>query len=183
MKKVGSTYQSIWEWYRKKNPAGYGSSQFHTHLKNWRDRTKINMYWEHKFGDKLFIDFCGKKLSIIDKVSGQAREVEVFVAVLGGSQYPYVEAVENQKLANFLQAVQNALRFLGGVPRGIVPDNLKSAVTKADNYEADVNRNLAALALHYGTSILPTRSRKPKDKPLVERAVTLVYHTNILSSK
>jgi len=165
----------VWAYYRKQQPEGYSSSQFHTHLKNWRRRTKVSMYWEHKFGDKLFVDFCGKKLSIIDKVSGAVREVEVFVALLGGSQYTYVEAIASQKLVHFLEAMQNALHFLGGVPQGIVPDNLKSAVTKADNYEPDVNRNLNALALHYGTSILPTRSAKPKDKPLVENAVSLVY--------
>lgn len=174
-KKTGATYQALWERYRMKFPDGYGSSQFHTHMKKWMQRSEVGMYWEHKFGDKLFVDFCGKKLSVIDKVSGEVASVEVLVAVLGGSQYAYVEAVESQKLPHFLEALQNALHFFGGVPRAIVPDNLKSAVSRADNYEPDINRNLEALALHYGTTVLPTRPRKPKDKPLAENGVNLIY--------
>ena len=175
LKKTGATYLALWERYRRKYPAGYGISQFHTHLKAWLGRSEVGMYWEHKFGDKLFVDFCGKKLSVVDKLSGAVKLVEVLVAVLGGSQYTYVEALESQKSIHFLSALQNALHFFGGVPRAIVPDNLKSAVTRASNYEPEINRNLQSLALHYGTTILPTRAGKPKDKPLVENSVKLVY--------
>jgi hypothetical protein len=108
-------------------------------------------------------------------LTGKIREQEVFIAVLGGSQYTYVEAVEDQSLANFLQVVQNALHYFGGVPLSIVSDNLKSAVTQADKYEAVLNRNFKALALHYQTVALPTRAYKPKDKALVEGAVKLMY--------
>ncbi len=175
LKKVGATYLILWESYRQSNPNGYAYTQFTHHLRRWMTQTQVSLHWEHKFGDKLFVDFCGKTLCVTDKLSGEVQKVEVLVAVLGGSQYTYVEAVWSQKLDHFLDALQNAFHFFGGVPRGIVPDNLKSAVSKADKYEPDVNRNLSALALHYGTTILPTRSRKPKDKPLAENGVNLIY--------
>ncbi len=114
-------------------------------------------------------------MSVTNRLTGCVESKEVFVALLGGSQYTYVEAVEDQSLTSFCEAVQNALHYFGGVPRSIVPDNLKSAVTKADRYEAEVNQNFKALALHYHTVVLPTRAYKPKDKALVEGCVRLMY--------
>ena len=101
--------------------------------------------------------------------------MEVFIAVLGASQYTYVEAIGSQTKADFLRATENALHFFGGVPQAIVPDNLKAAVTKASRYEPLLNQTFEEFAYHYGTVILPARSRKPQDKALVERTVTLVY--------
>ncbi len=175
LQKVGATYQSLWEDYLRDHPEGYLCSQFKLHLKSYLKRTTVSLRWEHKFGEKLFIDFTGKKLPVLDKLSGEVRWMEVFVAILGASQYTYVEAVEDQSLDSFLETVQNALYYFGGVPCALVPDNLKSAVTKADRYEPEVNRNFKSLGLHYNTVILPTRAYKAKDKALVEGAVRLTY--------
>ncbi|MCB9232096.1 MAG: IS21 family transposase [Bacteroidia bacterium] len=133
------------------------------------------MLQEHKAGDKLFVDFAGKKLSVVDPQTGEMRDMEVFVAVLGASQLMYVEAVESQQKGDFLLALANALDYFGGVPAAIVPDNLKSAVTKTDKYEPELNPDLAAFGRHYGTSILPARPYKPKDKSLAEGGVKLAY--------
>jgi transposase len=123
----------------------------------------------------MYIDFTGKKLSIIDEDTGEIQDLEVFVALLGYSQYTYVEALRSQKKEDFIQATQNALHFFGGVPRALVPDNLKSAVTNANKYEPDLNETFLDFANHYQTTVLPARSRKPRDKALVENAVNLVY--------
>jgi hypothetical protein len=130
---------------------------------------------EHKVGDKVFVDFTGKKLKVVDKQTGEEREVEVFVGVLGASQLMYVEAVESQKKEDFIKAIRNMLEFFGGVPAAIVPDNLKSAVSRSDRYEPEINPDLAAFARHYGTAILPARAYKPKDKSLAEGGVKLAY--------
>ena len=126
-------------------------------------------------GDKLFVDFTGKKLSYIDRSTGELKDAEVFVAVLGGSQYTYVEAVDSQKGEDFFRALNGNLFYLGGVCQAIVCDNLKSAVTKSSKYEPVLNKNMSAFGLHYNTTVLPVRAYKPKDKSLVEGAVKLVY--------
>jgi transposase len=173
--KVGATYQNVWERYKREHPDGYRYTQFKKHFQGYLKRNQISARWEHKFGDKMFMDFTGKKLPVTNKVSGEVEWKEVLVVILGGSQYTYVEAVNSQQLEDVLNAVQNAFLFFAGVTQAIVCDNLKSAVTKADSYEPEVNRNFNALALHYSTVVLPTRSIKPKDKALVEGAVKLVY--------
>lgn len=175
LKKVGATMLTLWEAYRLEVPDGYGYTQFRKHLRDYLKQTKISLHWEHKFGDKLFVDYTGKKLPVTDRVSGEVVWKEVFVAILGGSGLTYVGASDSQQLDDFLEVMQDCFRFMGGVPRAVVSDNLKSAVTKADNYEPDVNRNFKALGLHYDTVILPTRAIKPKDKALVEGAVKLAY--------
>ena len=138
---------------------------------------KPSMRVPHKVGDKLFIDFTGKKLQIVDKETGEMVDVEVFVAILGCSQLTFVMAVESQKKEDFMLACESALHFYGGVPEAIVPDNLKSAVKKASRYEAQINDSFAAFAEHYNTYIFPTRVYKPKDKALVEGAVKIIYST------
>lgn len=174
-KKVGVTLQLLWERYMAATPNGYGYTQFRKYFREYQKTQQVSLHWTHKYGDKIFLDFTGKKLPVIDKVSGAVVWKEVLVAILGGSNYTYVEALDSQKLDDFLDAVQNCFHFFGGVSQALVPDNLKSAVTTADNYEPTVNRNFSELALHYGTVVLPTRSGKPKDKALVEGAVKLVY--------
>ncbi len=172
----GGTYLNVWKEYRDAHgEGGYSYNQFKTHLKDWIKGGEVSMRVDHKFADKLFVDYSGKKLKVRDKSTGTDREVEVFVAILGASQYTYAQASETQQLDDFLNCRGNALEYLEGVPQAIVPDNLKSAVTKPDRYEAEVNRNYKAFGLHYNTTILPTRTYKPKDKALVEGAVKLVY--------
>ena len=121
------------------------------------------MHFEHIAGDKLFIDFTGKKLSIVDRRTGEVKEVEIFVATLGFSQFTYVEALPSQKKEWFIQATQNAFVYFGGVPRVLVCDNLKAGVTQASRYEAEINKDYLAMANHYGITVLPARSAKPRD--------------------
>jgi len=171
----GSTREVLWKEYLLKHPEGYGYTQFNEHLNNWFTQTKASGKLEHKAGDKLFVDYCGKKLHIINKETGELQEVEVFVAILPCSGYTYVEASRSQKREDFIQSVNNTLQFYGGSPKAIVPDNLKSAVSKASKYEPVLNKSLKDLALHHGSVVNPTRSYSPQDKALVEGAVKLVY--------
>ena len=140
LKRVGVTIHQIWEEYRQEQPDGYGYSQFCYHFQVWRDGDEVTMHIEHKVGDKLFVDFAGKKLTVTDPHGDLKREVESFVAVLGASQLGYLQAVETQQKADLIAASAAALDYIGGVPAAIVPDALKSAVTKADPYEPDLNR-------------------------------------------
>ncbi|HQU09199.1 MAG TPA: IS21 family transposase, partial [Opitutales bacterium] len=125
-------------------------------------------------GEKLFIDYCGPTLDVIDPTTGEIRSAAVFVAVLGASNYTYAEATWDQKLPNWIGSHVRAFQFFGGVPALLVPDNLKSAVTKANRYEPELNRTYADLACHYSTAIVPARPYKPKDKAKVENAVLVV---------
>jgi transposase len=175
LQRTGVTRWTLWGEYKSRYPDGYSYSHFCEYYKQWTESGQSTMHFEHEPGDKVYIDFTGKKLSIIDENTGEIKEVEVFVALLGYSQYTYVEALGSQKKEDFIEAVQNALHYFKGVPRAVVTDNLKAAVTKADRYEPDVNETFLDLANHYGVAILPARSRKPRDKALVENAVSLVY--------
>jgi transposase len=175
LKRVGVTRWTLWGEYKSQYPDGYSYSHFCEYYKQWSESKDATMHFEHEPGDKAYFDFTGKKLSIINESTGEIKEMEVFVGILGHSQYTYVEALESQKLEEFTEAVQNTFEYFQGVPQAIVPDNLKSAVTKADKYEPDINETFLDLANHYQTAILPARSRKPRDKALVENAVNLVY--------
>ncbi len=175
LKKVGVTIQIMWEQYIRENPDGYQSSQFRFHYKNWGKKVNPVMHMTHKSGDKMYVDYAGKTLFIQDKLSGERTEVQFFVAILGASQYTYCEATPSQKKEDFVQSVENAMRFYEGVPAAIVPDNLKSAVVKSSRFEPTINETLADLAEHYETTILPARAYKPRDKSLVEGAVKILY--------
>lgn len=175
LKRPGATYQTLWYEYKKSYPDGYGYTRFKHHLQQFEKRVDYSMPMRHKYGDKLFIDFTGKKLSVVDRDTGEINQMEVFVGVLGGSNYTYVEACPSQNLEHFISCTINCLEYMGGVPQALVPDNLKSAVTKANRYEAQINRQYKSLALHYDTVVYPTRVAKPRDKALVEGAVKLVY--------
>lgn len=130
---------------------------------------------EHKVGDKMFVDYTGKKLSIIDRNTGEIQEVEVFVSILGSSRLTYVEATLSQKKEDFIGSLVNTLAFYEGVPAAIVPDNLRSAVKKSHRYEPEIADSLQDFALYHNTTILPTRAYHPKDKALVENAVKITY--------
>ena len=173
--KTGVDRWVLWGEYRLSEPSGYSYSQFCYHLQQWSKQQSATMHFEHTSGEKIFLDFTGKKLQTVDKQTGELTEVEVFVAVLGYSQMTYVEALRSQKLEDFIRATENALHYFGGVPKVIIPDNLKSAVTKASRYEAEINQTFNDFANHYGATVMPTRSGKPKDKALVENAVRTVY--------
>lgn len=175
LRRTGVTRKLLWEEYHLKHPDGFKLSQFKYWYHEWTREVNPVMHFTHKAGDKLFIDYTGKKLGIVDPGTGEIRELEVFVCVLGSSQYTYVEASESQTKEDFIRSVENALWFYGGVPRALVPDNLKSAVTKGSRYEPKVNATFADFAEHYGTDVLPTRTYKPRDKAIVENAVRIIY--------
>lgn len=175
LKRTGVTRYILWEEYKQKHPEGIMYSRFCYHYSKWNQKSDGYMPTVYKAGDKLFIDYAGKKLHIIDRETGEIIPVEVFVGTLGASQYTYVEASFSQKIPDFINSTQNCLHFFGGVPACIVPDNLKSAVTKSNKYEPFINEQFAGFASHYDTAIMPARPVKPKDKSLVEGAVNITY--------
>ena len=177
LKKVGVTKQLLWEEYKGRFPDGVQSTQFSVHFNKWLQHNTLKplMRMTHKAGDKLYVDYAGKTLDIVDRSTGEITEVQFFVAILGASQLTFAEASPSQKKDDFIKSVENSLHFYGGVPAAIVPDNLKSAVTKSNRYEPTINSTFLDFAEHYGTTILPARSYKPRDKSLVEGAVKILY--------
>lgn len=174
LKRKGITRDMLHKEYLEHHPGGYGRSRFNSFIQIYLGQMNPVMHIDHKAGDKLYIDFAGKKLHLTDE-KGEQVPVEVFLAVLGCSQLTYVEAVASQRREDLIKACENSLLFYGGVPQVIVPDNLRSAVTKGSKYEAIINPEFALFAEHYGTIIIPARAYKPRDKSLVEGAVKLVY--------
>lgn len=166
--------EDIYRDYKQAHPDGYGLTQFNYAVYSYLKLSKSDGHVDHKAGDKLFVDYTGDKLQLTLS-DGTKQDVEVFVAVLGCSQYTYVEAVMSQNKEDFISCCQNSLHFFGGVPKVIVPDNLKSAVTKSSRYEAILNDEFKAFAEHYSMVVLPARAYRPKDKALVEGAVRLIY--------
>lgn len=175
LKDVGVTRLSLWQNYKRDYPNLPSYSRFCELYRIWGYGQSPVMRFNHKAGDKMFVDFTGKKLSLVDANTGELTEVEVFVAILGASGYTYVEACQSQKKDDFITCLVNALTFFGGVPRAIVPDNLKAAVVKSNKYEPVINDSLLSFAIYYDTTILPARAYKPRDKALVENAVKHVY--------
>lgn len=175
LKKPGCTRQHLWKRYKQEHIDHYGYSQFCNLFSKWLGSMKISGKLNHVAGEKLFIDYAGKKLQIVDKQTGETRDVEVFVGVLPASCYTYVEATYDQTRESLVKSVGNCLEYFGGVPQAIVPDNLKSAVTKSSKYEPVINKTFRDMGNHYGCVINPTRSYSPQDKALVEGAVKLVY--------
>jgi transposase len=175
LKKTGVTRQLLWNEYIQTHPDGYRYTQFCYHLAQYLIAKNPTMVLEHQPADKLYIDYAGKKLSYIDRETGEIIECEVFVACLPYSDYCFAMAVESQTIRDFVYALTCCLHELGGVPQTLVPDNLKSAVVKSDKYEPGINKLLEDLANHYNTTVTPARVRKPRDKALVENQVKLVY--------
>jgi transposase len=172
--KKGVTLQLLHLEYLEQHPTGYAYTQFCSYYRRWRGKQKRSMRQVHRAGEKLFIDYSGKKPSVVDPATGQVREVELFVAVFGASNYTYAEATESQKSADFIASHVRAFAYFGGVAELLVPDQLKSAVTKACRYEPGLQRTYEEMAEHYGTAVMPARPRKPKDKAKAEVAVQIV---------
>lgn len=173
--KKHETLEHLWEKYRENNLDGYQYSRFCHYVSLWIKQDDVCMALHHEYGDMMFVDFAGKKLHIIDRLTGEKKEVEVFIAVLPASQYTYVECRMSQAIEDWIPANENAIRFYGGAPAGIVPDCLKSAVTKAHRYESEKNPQYKQFADYYDTVILPARPYHPKDKALAENTVNNVY--------
>jgi transposase len=157
--------------YLTEQPEGLRYSAFCERYREWLKRQSPVMRQVHIAGDKLFVDYSGMKARLVDPVTGEVTEVELFVAVLGASNYTYAEATRTQQVADFVASVSRALTFIGGVPCAIVPDQLKSAVIKACRYDPAVQRTTAELGRHYNTTILPARPKSPRDKAKVEVGV------------
>lgn len=175
LKKTGVTRYLLWEEYKLSNPKGYGYTQFVFHLNQQQKARKPSLVLTHEPGQKLFVDFAGKKLSYVDKQTGEIIDCPVFVASLPYSDYCFAMAVRSQGIEDFIHALQTCLKFLGGSPKILVPDNLKAAVIKASNYEPELNQALEDFCNHYNMAIVPARVAKPKDKALVENQVKLIY--------
>jgi len=173
---VGVTRRLLWEEYREEFPQGYGYTQFCHHLRQQKVAANPSMVMPHKAGDKLYIDFAGKTMSYVDRSTGEIVKCQVFVACLPFSDYGFAMAVRSQSVEDFLYALRCCLEDFGGAPALLFPDNLKSAIVKANPYEPDINRALEDFANHYGTTTHPARVRKPKDKALVENQVKLIYN-------
>lgn len=170
----GMTLQLLWEEYAEANPNHYSDSRFTVLYRTWKGSRQLSMRQVHHAGDKLFIDYCGPTLPVVNPKTGEVRSAQVFVAVLGASSYTYAEATWSQSLPDWLGSHARAFSFFGGVPKVVVPDNLKSAVSKACRYDPELNPAYQQLAEHYGVAVVPARPYKPKDKAKAEVAVQVV---------
>jgi transposase len=175
MAKPGCTMQTLWRAYLDERPEGYRYTQFAHHYGNWKGRQKASGILEHTAGEKLMVDYTGKTIPYIDKATGEVLQAQVFVGILPCSQYTFVMACKSQKREDFIACLNSCLSYMGGSPKAIVSDNLKSAVSKGHKYAPEINKTLSGLALHYGLVIDPARPYRPQDKALVEGAVKLVY--------
>lgn len=168
------TLQLVWEEYRVQNPDGYRYSRFCELYQRWRRKQEVVLRQEHRAGEKLFVDYAGQTVPVRNPATGEIREAQLFVAVLGASNYTYAEASWTQGLGNWIGSHIRAFEFFDGVTEIVVPDNLKSGVTKACRYEPGVNLTYEEMAHHYGVAVVPARPRKPRDKAKVEAGVLLV---------
>jgi transposase len=179
LRRIGVTLQLLWTEYQQAVEEGgtglkpYQYSQYCELYAEYRRKMSPSMRQTHRAGEKAFIDFSGKRPRIVDAGTGEETEVELFVMVLGASNYTYAEAVRTQQLPDFIGATVRGLEYFGAVPEMLVPDQLKSAVSKAHRYEPDINATYMEMGHHYGTAIVPARPRKPKDKAKVEGGVLI----------
>lgn len=175
LKRKGVTLQLLWEEYSTAHAGqAYRYSQFCLLYHRFAQSLKRSMRQVHRAGDKLFIDYSGDTVPIIDAGTGEIRRAEIFVAVLGASSYTYAEATWSQQLPDWIASHVRCFEFMGCVPALLVPDNLKSAIKLACRYEPEATSTYEDLARHYATAILPARPRHPRDKPAVEASVLLV---------
>jgi len=170
----GVTLRLLWVEYREQCPDGYAYSQFCELYRRFAKRLSPSMRFNHQAGEAMFIDYAGATVLIIDPQSGEIRQAQVFVAVLGASSYTWADATWSQGLSDFIGSQQRALAYFHGVPEIIVPDNLRTGVQRANRYEPDLNPTYLHFAQHYGVAVIPARVRKPKDKAKVEAGVLLV---------
>lgn len=172
-KRPGVTLELLHMEYREKHADGYGYTQFCEHYRQWCAERRLSMAQVHRAGEKLFVDYAGKKPHLIDASTGEVREVELFVAVLGASNLTYAEATHTQQIADWVASHVRTFEYLGGVTAVVVPDQLKTGVTHACRYEPEIQRSYEELARHYGTVILPARPAHPRDKAKAEVGVQI----------
>lgn len=164
----------LWQEYRAQHAGGYQYSRFCELYQQWLGKVDVVMRQHHRAGEKLFVDYAGQTVEIIDRQSGEVKTAQIFVAVLGASSYTYAEATWTQGLSDWIGAHVRALEYIGGIPEMLVPDNLRSGVSKAHRYEPDINPSYQDMARHFGLAIVPARVRKPRDKAKAEAGVLLV---------
>ena len=174
LKIKGVTLYLLWEEYKDQDSTLWSYSRFCFHYREYKQTLRRSMRQNHKAGDKAFIDYSGATFNIIDPDTNEIRAAEIFVGVLGASNYTFAEATWSQTLPDFIASQRRMFEFFGGVTALIVPDNLKSAVSKTCRYDPDINPAYAQFVEHYGTAVLPARPYKPKDKPKAEGGVLLV---------
>ena len=174
LKRPGVTLSLLWEEYRAVHRDGYGYSRFCELYRAWKGGLAPTMRQSHVAGEKMFVDYAGATLEVIDGLTGEVRAAQIFVATLGASSYTYAEATWTQALPNWIGSHSRAFAYFGGVAAQVVPDNLKSGVVKACLYDPEINRTYAGMAAHYDTAIVPARPRKPRDKAKVEVSVQIV---------
>lgn len=171
LRKKSVTRQLLWEEYRQGSPDGYSYSQFCERYRCWTKPLHPVLRIPHKGGEKMFVDYAGLTVPYTDRLTGEEREAQVFVATLGASSLTYAEAQASQTVADWIAGHVRAFDYFGGLPRAVVPDNLKSGVTAACFYEPDLNPSYQALAEYYDTAVLPTRVKAPTHKAKVESGV------------
>lgn len=171
LRRPGVTLQLLWLEYKAAHPDGYQYTQFVTRYRAWEAALDVVLRQEHKAGEKVFVDYAGPTIPVVDPKTGEVREAQLFVGVLGASNHTYVEATWTQSLPDWIASHTRMYAYFGGVPRITVPDNLKAGVRHACYYEPDVNPTYLELARHYGTTVIPTRVREPRDKAKVETGV------------
>jgi transposase len=174
LKRKGVTLFLLWQEYRETHPEGYQYSWFCDHYRAWQGKLDVVMRQDHRAGEKLFVDYAGQSMPVVDRDTGEIHEAQIFVAVLGASNYTYAEATWTQGLPDWIGSHRRTFAFFGGVPELVVPDNLRAGVSKAQRYEPDTNPTYQDMAAHYGVAVLPTRVRRPRDKAKVEAGVLVV---------
>lgn len=175
LKTKGVTKQLLWQEYVERNADNhYSYPQMCRIFKEWLSRQQPSMRQTHQYGEKLFIDYCGPTIPIVNPETGECRGAQVFVAVMGGSNYTFAEASTSQQLEDWVMSHVRAFQFFGAVPDIIVPDNLRSATTRACKFDPDLNPTYQQLAAHYNVAIIPARPLRPKDKAKAENGVLIV---------
>jgi transposase len=174
LRRKGVTLFLLWQEYRSAYPEGYQYSWFCEHYRRWRGQLDVVMRQDHRAGEKLFVDYAGLTAPVMDPQSGKTRQAQIFVAVLGASNYTYAEATWTQSLPDWIGSHQRCFRYLGGVPEIVVPDNLRAGVSRAHRYEPDINPTYQDMATHYGVAVVPARVRRPRDKAKAETGVLVV---------
>lgn len=174
LRKKSVTLDLLWQEYKADHPDGYRYSWFCKQYRTWVGKLSVTMRQIHTPGEKLFVDYAGQTIPIIDDLSGEIHQAQLFVAVLGASNYTYVEATWTQTMPDWIGSHVRTFELMGGVPELVVPDNLKSGVKQPSYYDPEINPTYRDLAAHYGVAILPARVRKPRDKAKVEGGVLVV---------
>ena len=173
LRKKSVTMQLLWMEYKSANPLGYQYTQFCHHYGVWRKKIDLPFRNDHPAGERLFIDYAGQTIGIRD-LHGSVRQAQIFIGVLGASNYTYAEATWTQTLPDWIASHNRMFSFFGGCPEILVPDNLRSAVVRACRYEPLINPTYLAMARQYRTAVIPARKKKPKDKAKAEQGVLLV---------